>query len=269
MVLGERDQVSFSVDVEPELLGDLSHETLPVDKARGVGHPGAEKERNGVGVHLALEVGQKGLAVDSRHDSEPKGFRDAVNDSAEYYMLGYYLDRSKTKPGWRKLAVKVKRDHVEVRARSGFFVTNATVDPESSRNSDISSALQSPLDYTSLALVARWDKIEPGKEPGKKHVSYAMHVAADAALIDEADKNHLVLDFVALAKTPQGKQVDQPEGQKIDAHLSPEKLLSIRQNGVGYRGFLDLSPGEYTVRLVVRDGLSGRIGSVAAPLKVE
>ena len=198
-----------------------------------------------------------------------KGFRDAVNDSAEYYMLGYYLDRSKTKPGWRKLAVKVKRDHVEVRARSGFFVTNATVDPESSRNSDISSALQSPLDYTSLALVARWDKIEPGKEPGKKHVSYAMHVAADAALIDEADNNHLVLDFVALAKTPQGKQVDQPEGQKIDAHLSPEKLLSIRQNGVGYRGFLDLSPGEYTVRLVVRDGLSGRIGSVAAPLKVE
>jgi len=198
-----------------------------------------------------------------------KGFRDAVNDSAEYYMLGYYLDRSKTKPGWRKLAVKVKRDHVEVRARSGFFVTNATVDPESSRNSDISSALQSPLDYTSLALVARWDKIEPGKEPGKKHVSYAMHVAADAALIDEADNNHLVLDFVALAKTPQGRQVDQPEGQKIDAHLSPEKLLSIRQNGVGYRGFLDLSPGEYTVRLVVRDGLSGRIGSVAAPLKVE
>ncbi len=105
-----------------------------------------------------------------------KGFRDAVNDSAEYYMLGYYLDRSKTKSGWRKLAVKVKLDHTEVRARSGFFVTNATVDPENSRNNDISSALQSPLDYTSLALVARWDKIEPGKEPGKKHVNYQMHL---------------------------------------------------------------------------------------------
>jgi len=198
-----------------------------------------------------------------------KGFRDAVHDSAEYYMLGYYLDRSNTKSGWRKLAVKVKRDHVEVRSRNGFFVTNATIDPENSRNNDIASALQSPLDYTSLALVARWDHVDPSKEPGKKHVSYAMHVAADAALIDEADNNHLVLDFVALAKTPQGKQVDQPEGQKIDAHLSPEKLLSIRQNGVGFRGSLDLAPGEYTVRFVVRDNLSGRAGSVAAPLKVE
>jgi VWFA-related protein len=84
-----------------------------------------------------------------------KGFRDAVNDSAQYYMLGYYLDRSKTKAGWRKLAVKVKRDHTEVRARSGFFVTNATIDPENSRNSDIWSALLSPLDYTSLALLVR------------------------------------------------------------------------------------------------------------------
>jgi hypothetical protein len=198
-----------------------------------------------------------------------KGFRDAVNDSAEYYMLGYYLDRSKTKSGWRKLAVKVKRDHVEVRARSGFFVTHATVDPENSRNSDLSSALQSPLDFTSLALVARWDKIEPSKEPGKKHVNYAMQVAPDPALIDEGDNNHVVLDFVVLAKTPEGKQVDKPVGQKVDAHLSPEKLSSIRKNGVAYSGSLDLAPGEYTIRFVVRDDLSGRIGSVAAPLKVE
>src|SRR5208282_5498750 len=97
----------------------------------------------------------------------------------------------------------------------------------------------------------------------------AMHLAPDAALIDDADNNHVELDFVALVKTPDGKQVDQPRDQKIDTHLTPEKLSSIRQNGVGYKGFLDLAPGEYAVRFVVRDDLSGRIGSVAAPLKVE
>ncbi len=198
-----------------------------------------------------------------------KGFRAAVNDSAQYYMLGYYLDRSKTKAGWRKLAVKVKRDHTEVRARSGFFVTTATIDPENSRNSDISSALQSPLDYTSLALLVRWDKVEPGKEPGKKHVNYEMHLAPDASVIDDADNNHLVMEFVALAKTPEGKPVDHPMGQKVDVHLTPERLSAVRQNGVAYGGALDLAPGEYTVRFVVRDDLSGREGSVAAPLKVE
>jgi hypothetical protein len=198
-----------------------------------------------------------------------KGFREAVNDSAEYYMLGYYLDRSKTKPGWRKLAVKVKRDHVEVRARSGFFVTNATVDPENSRNNDISSALQSPLDYTSLSLLARWDKIEPGKDPGKKHVNYEMHLAPDASLINAADNNHLALDFVVLAKTPEGKAVDTPTSKKVDAHLAADKVSAVTGSGIGYKGAIDLAPGEYTVRFVVRDSLSGRTGSVAAPLKVE
>src|SRR5260370_4882029 len=96
-----------------------------------------------------------------------KGFRDAVKDSAEYYMLGYYLDRSNTKPGWRKLSVKVKRDHVDVRARSGFFVTQATVDPESSRDSDLASALQSPIDYTALPLVAQRRTVEASTDPAK------------------------------------------------------------------------------------------------------
>lgn len=198
-----------------------------------------------------------------------KGFRDAVNDSSEYYMLGYYLDRSKTKAGWRKLAVKVKRDHTEVRARSGFFVTNATVDPQNSRNNDISSALQSPLDYTSLPVVVRWAKVEPGKEPGKKRVNYEVHLPPDAILIDETDNNHVVLDFLALAKTPEGKAVDRPLDQKLEARLSPEKVASIRTKGVAYAGSLELAPGEYTVRFVVRDDIGGRVGSVAAPIKVE
>jgi VWFA-related protein len=198
-----------------------------------------------------------------------KGFRDAVNDSAEYYMLGYYLDRSKTKSGWRKLAVRVMREHLEVRARTGFFVTNATIDPENSRNNDISSALQSPLDYTSLALAVNWDKIEPGKELGKKHVNYEIHLAPDAAFINDADNNHIVLDFLVLPRTSEGKTVDHPVGQKFDTHLTAERLSTVRQLGVGYRGALDLSAGEYTVRFVVRDDQSGRIGSVAAPLKVE
>ena len=97
-----------------------------------------------------------------------KGFRDAVRDSSEYYMLGYYLDHSDTKPGWRKLRVKVDREHAEVRARSGFFVTKTTVDPGTSRDIDVKLALESPMDYTALPVVVHWDTIEAAKEPGKK-----------------------------------------------------------------------------------------------------
>jgi VWFA-related protein len=198
-----------------------------------------------------------------------KGFRDAVNDSSEYYMLGYYRDSSQTKPGWRKLTVKTDRDHVAVRARSGFYLSDANSDPAKNRSLDISTALQSPVDFTSLSLVARWNKVEAGKEPGTKHVNYEVRIAPGAALIDDSDKNHLVLDFVALAKAPDGKLAGQPMGQKVDVHLPPERLTAIRQQGVLYTDAVDLAPGDYNVRFVVRDDLSGRTGSVSAPLKVE
>jgi hypothetical protein len=198
-----------------------------------------------------------------------RGFREAVNDSSQYYIVGYYLDHSKTRPGWRKLAVKVKREHMEVRSRSGFFVTSATVDPEKTRNSDISSALSSPLDYSSLALVARWGKIEPAKEPEKRHVIYNLHLSPEARIINEADNNHIDLDIVALALAPNGKRAGQPVGQKVDIHLTAQKAAAIQQDGLQFTNVLDLAPGNYSVRFVVRDSLSGRTGSVLAPLKVE
>jgi VWFA-related protein len=198
-----------------------------------------------------------------------KGFHQSVNDSAQYYMIGYYLDRSNTKSGWRKLAVKVKRDHVEVRARTGFFVTNTTINPEVTRDSDLAAALKSPLDYSALSLVAQWGTVQPSQQAGKKSVQYTVNVAPDADLIDAADNSHLALDFFAVARTPTGQQVDRPSGRKVDAHLTAEQLATIKQKGIGYRGSLELAPGEYNVRIIVRDSLSGRIGSVAAPLKVE
>ncbi|MGA9475024.1 MAG: VWA domain-containing protein [Terriglobales bacterium] len=198
-----------------------------------------------------------------------KGFRDAVQDSEQYYMIGYYLDRSNTKTGWRKLAVKVKRDHVEVRARSGFFVTNATVNPEISHDSDLATALKSPLDYTGMSLAAHWDDVVASKEAGKKSVRFIVHVDPDPSLIDTADDNHVVLEFVAIATIPTGEKAGEPTGKKFDMHPKPDALATIKEKGISYRGALELAPGEYNVRIVVRDGLSGRIGSVAAPLKVD
>jgi hypothetical protein len=198
-----------------------------------------------------------------------KGFREAVHDSADYYLLGYYLDRTRNRSGWRPLKVKVKQEHVQVRARSGFFVTSTTANPDKSRNSDLASAFSSPLDYTSLGLTVQFGVTEIGKQAGKRHVKYQMHLVADPRLVDETDNNHVALEFLALAKTPEGKAVDHPMGQITNAHVSADSLLSIQKRGVGYDGGMDLAPGEYTIRFVVRDDLSGRIGSVAAPLKVE
>jgi VWFA-related protein len=60
-------------------------------------------------------------------------FEAAAKDSSAYYLLGYYLKRAETKPGWHKLEVKVDHEKVEVRAREGFFVREGEVEAAEER----------------------------------------------------------------------------------------------------------------------------------------
>jgi hypothetical protein len=46
-------------------------------------------------------------------------------------------------------------------------------------------------------------------------------------------------------------------------------LQQININGLGYGDTLELAPGSYKLRLVVRDDLTGQIGSVSAPLELK
>jgi hypothetical protein len=46
------------------------------------------------------------------------------------------------------------------------------------------------------------------------------------------------------------------------------QIASVRANGLNFRNALELGPGKYTVRFVVRDNVTGKVGSVTAPLTV-
>jgi hypothetical protein len=55
----------------------------------------------------------------------------------------------------------------------------------------------------------------------------------------------------------------------MDTKLKPELVPQIRAKQLTHNGEIELMPGKYEVRLVVRDNLSGRIGSVVAPIEVQ
>lgn len=191
------------------------------------------------------------------------GFQRAADDSSSYYLLGYYVDNLNTKPGWRKLQVQVARKDVEVHARTGFLVTNATIDPELTHKEDVAFALSSPFDSTGLEVTVRWQGISPDGD--KKKVGFAVHLPA-SGVIDERDKNRFDIDFVA-----QASKVGAPvgnAGQTIKGTVPAASMDKIKADGILYQNALELPAGNYQVRFVVRDNLSGRIGSVSAPLTV-
>lgn len=194
------------------------------------------------------------------------GFQRAADDSTQYYLLGYYLDTKNTKAGWRQLKVKSSKSGTEVRSRAGFFVTNATTNLAATRQVDVEAALASPFDSTGIPITVKWT----GKsaEGEKKKVDFNVHLAGGSVLIDEAHANRFDIEFDAVAfKTADGNPAG-TFGKVMDGSILAASLDSVKATGVGFHNSIDLSPGQYTVRFVVRDNLTGKLGSVTAPLTV-
>jgi hypothetical protein len=51
--------------------------------------------------------------------------------------------------------------------------------------------------------------------------------------------------------------------------LVPVVVSNNQRTGLNYNNDLVLPPGEYSVHFVVRDNLTGRLGTVSAPLQVK
>jgi len=197
----------------------------------------------------------------------------AAEDSSQYYVLGYYRQpKENDKPGWRKLQVKVTEEHAHIRARSGFFVTEQHPSPEQLRNADIRTALTSPFDFTALPLSVRING-EPkpatdASKAGMKQVAFNIVLAPGALQIATEENNLSDLDILAVARDGSMNVADQVN-QHLQAHLKPESVTKITHDGLSFHSSVYLKPGDYNMRVVVRDNLSGRVGSLQAPIKVE
>ncbi len=193
-------------------------------------------------------------------------FKEATQDSHDYYLLGYYVDRSRSKPGWKKLEVKTSATGAKVRARSGYFLVPTNLSADAVRKTDIATALVSPLSYSGLTFRGRW--LDSEARGAKKGVKYELQLPAASVTVDESESNRLNLEFVATVTNKDGKAAANL-AQTLDRKLPAQAVQEIRTNGIRYRNVLELDPGTYLVHFVVRDNLAARTGSIVVPLTVK
>lgn len=187
-------------------------------------------------------------------------FHEATDDSGDYYMLAYPVDSSHIKPGWHKIKVRLLKGDYQVRARSGYFVAEKRVDkhPEQQADADVAMGLTAPMDYTELPFSVRWvSKANAGE---KDTFRFRYNIAP--ADVNQGANNHISLGFAALATDSKGKPLGQ-FSKIMEGDLTPEMAAGVRAKGLRFDGTIDLPPGtEESIRFLVRDNLSGKMGSV-------
>ncbi len=186
----------------------------------------------------------------------------ALDDATHYYMLTYYPDPKPKNAGWRKIKVDVKGDKINVRARNSYFY-GAVPTYGTPAKSEVAVALQSNLDYTSLPLVLKFTGLKPG-QGNKRIAQFVIGVDGRALSIDEEHGNKISLLIGAQAQAS-----DNPVIISIDTKLKPDVVEQIRAKQLTHAGEMEITPGKYDVRVVVRDNFTGRIGSIVAPIEVQ
>jgi VWFA-related protein len=196
-------------------------------------------------------------------------FKHAADDGSSYYLASYYLDTHNNKTGWRQLKVKVDKKDTEVRAREGFFVTNATMNPDATRSSDLAYALSSPIESSGVPISVKW--LGTSGDGAKKRAEFIVHMPSGGVSVEASDgQKHLNFDFAAAAYVNNSKnsQSAVTTGRTVNMSVSDAQMATLSSKGIDMKNALDLGPGNYIVRVVIRDNVTGKIGSVTAPLTV-
>jgi hypothetical protein len=186
--------------------------------------------------------------------------REAVDDDADYYLLGFYADKANRKPGWHKIEVKLN-EKANVRYRQGFMI--ATFNPEQQRKTDIGLALSSPFAYTTLSFSSEFEPFPDIKGPK----AAKFHLAIPPGAITTAENGQIDFDVIALARADGGKDAAH-FNQRVNRKFPAEAIAEINRVGIDYKNSLELPPGDYAVWFVVRDNVSGRTGSTVVKLRV-
>lgn len=223
----------------------------------------ASRQRSNIETMRAFADMTGGRAFINTNDTMG-AIKTAADDGSAYYLLSYAMDKSNKQAGWRKLLVKV--GDYNVRARQGYYVTQSTLDPANAAKYDIDLALTSPFVYTGVPVKLTVTPPEGGGN--KKKLQFAMMVPPKSVTVDGDSNNHMNVEIAYALRTQQGKDAGH-KGVSYNLNLNPQQLAAIQTSGVSYNDTVELVPGTYNLTLVVRDNLSGRVGSVQAPVEIK
>ncbi|HET7873669.1 MAG TPA: VWA domain-containing protein [Terriglobales bacterium] len=195
--------------------------------------------------------------------------REGMRDGSAYYTLGYYPENKNWDGKFRRITVKVNRPGIKLRFRQGYYASNPTGYPQLSdrqRAMDFGRALNLEVP-TSTALQFQAMMVPPSEQDAKAHINFA--VDAHGINFDLMDDGlyHASVDCAVQVYSERREPVH-IQGNTFTAALKTEQYQNVVQKFFPCNQTIDLPPGNYTLRLGVRDNHTGLIGTANAGLKM-
>jgi VWFA-related protein len=259
----------FSVGKDPDPIGTPAFiKTTIQDEAGKVAHQEFEDRLGVRGTmnDLADKTGGRAFYNTNNLDG---AIRKSLDDGSTYYTLGYYPANKNWNGGFRRISVKSARSGVKLHYRQGYFATEplsyAKLD-DSRKASDLAQSLS--LNFP-LATALRFQAAvaPPSATNNKVLINFAVDPHQLAFDLQSDGLQHASVDCAVIVYSQTGETV-QTLSNTMVAALKPEEYNRVMQRSFPCRQTLDLQPGQYLLRLGVRDARTGLLGTLNAPLTV-
>jgi hypothetical protein len=188
--------------------------------------------------------------------------RRTLSESHFSYQLGFYPNDTKWDGQFHELKLHVKESGLVLRYRKGY---NALPDPPntvSEARDALQAAFWSPIDATSLGIQVSIHTVELSN----RRLNLRVSVDANQLRFDKVqDKYKGNIDAVYLQLGPEGTVIAaDPLTYKMN--FGEMDYQAILRQGYQLAAPLSIRPTTKTLRVFVRDGTSGAMGSVTVPL---
>jgi VWFA-related protein len=209
-----------------------------------------------------------GKAFYNRNDVE-NAIRATLDDGSTYYTLAYHPQNKEWNGKFRKISVKVHQSGVKLRYRLGYYA----LDPQAfarmeARERDLELGQALSLDFPVSTAVTFEARVFPPSEQTKNKV--VVNYGIDPhAIVFESDANgqHAEVDYALAAYSKAGQPV-KVEVQTLKTAFKPDVFEKIMRSYLPCQMQLQLPPGEYILRLGIRDDRTGLMGTITTSVTV-
>src|SRR5436190_11058391 len=223
---------------------------------RGTSTFSGASTRNQFGSQAATQDTLTTIAEDtggrSFFDSNTFGqvFDRVVNDTSAYYVLGYSSTNPAHDGRFRRIRVRLKQSDLKLEYRSGYYAprdfAHSTKDD---REEQLQDQLTSDLSATDLSAYVSTAYFRLADN--RYFVPLSVVVPGyQLPITKTTDKNKATIDVLGLVRDEQRR----PVGRIRDTvRLSTDAADDIRKKTVQYETGLEMPPGRYHVKVVVRE----------------
>ncbi len=192
-----------------------------------------------------------------------KAIRDAVDDSALTYTIGFYPNGESFDGRFHKIEVKtVGQGGLSLHYRKGYFDVADQPHDDRAKHAELQNAVWSPLDASALGMVVK--VLPAGKDHPEDIDVYVKVDPRGIGITRNGDKNDGAVDVLLIQKNDHGKSYN---GEDINVALAmkPDTYKKVEQDGLMFHKVISKSPQATQLRVIVRDASSGTLGSVTIP----